>query len=128
VSVWPVFSVFAREGDLDSYKLAGIDVHTRRLAVVIANAREAEGQLECRRFGTTTSDLRHLWAWWQERAVQEVVRDRRPHTGSPCGWRSRGIALCLWRKRDPLAVPGAARPISGMPSGPSAAGSPEISF
>jgi transposase len=60
---------------MDPYNLAGIDVHKRMLAVVIANARATELQFECRRFGTTTSDLRHLLAWLQERAVQEVVME-----------------------------------------------------
>ena len=57
------------------YNLAGIDVHKRMLAVVVANARDAELQFECRRFGTTMSELRHLLAWLQERAVQEVVME-----------------------------------------------------
>ena len=30
------------------------------LAVVVANARDLELQFECRRFGTTVSELRHL--------------------------------------------------------------------
>jgi transposase len=60
---------------MDTYNLAGIDVHKRMLAVVIANARDTELQFECRRFGTTTSDLRHLLAWLEERAVQEVVME-----------------------------------------------------
>ncbi len=57
------------------YNLAGIDVHKRMLAVVVANARDTELQFECRRFGTTISELRHLLAWLQERAVQEVVME-----------------------------------------------------
>jgi transposase len=60
---------------MDQYNLAGIDVHKRMLAVVIANARDTELQFECRRFGTTTSELRHLLAWLEERAVQEVVME-----------------------------------------------------
>src|SRR5438874_6934279 len=57
------------------YNLAGIDVHKRMLAVVVTNARDTELQFECRRFGTTLSELRHLLAWLQERAVQEVVME-----------------------------------------------------
>jgi transposase len=57
------------------YNLAGIDVHKRMLAVVVKNARDTELQFECRRFGTTMSELRHLSAWLQERAVQEVVME-----------------------------------------------------
>lgn len=57
------------------YKLAGIDVHKRMLAVVVANAREAELQFECKRFGTTMGELRVLLAWLQERDVKEVVME-----------------------------------------------------
>lgn len=57
------------------YKLAGIDVHKRMLAVVVANARDTELQFECRRFGTTISELRVLLTWLQEQDVKEVVME-----------------------------------------------------
>jgi transposase len=57
------------------YILAGIDVHKKMLAVVVANAGDLELQFECRRFGTTVSELHHLSAWLQERAVREVVME-----------------------------------------------------
>jgi transposase len=57
------------------YNIAGIDVHKKMLAVVVANARETELQFECRRFGTTASELRHLSAWLEERAVQEAAME-----------------------------------------------------
>ena len=57
------------------YVLAGIDVHKKMLAVVVANAGDLELQFECRRFGTTVSELRHLSAWLQQRAVREVVME-----------------------------------------------------
>jgi hypothetical protein len=38
------------------YNIAGIDVHKRMLAVVIANAAATELEFECRRFGTTVSE------------------------------------------------------------------------
>jgi transposase len=57
------------------YNLAGIDVHKRMLAVVVANARETELQFECRRFGTTMSELHELLRWLQERDVKEVVME-----------------------------------------------------
>ena len=56
-----------------AYKIAGIDVHKKMLAVVVANARDTELKFECRRFGTTLSELSHLSAWLKERAVQEVA-------------------------------------------------------
>jgi transposase len=58
-----------------AYFVAGIDVHKKMLAVVVANAREAELRFECRRFGTTVSELRHLSAWLRDRAVQDAVME-----------------------------------------------------
>jgi transposase len=61
--------------DNTAYYVAGIDVHKRMLAVVVANARDRELQFEGRRFGTTISELQKLSTWLQERAVQEVVME-----------------------------------------------------
>jgi transposase len=58
-----------------AYYVAGIDVHKKMLAVVVANARDRELHFECRRFGTTVSELRNLSAWLKERAVEEVVME-----------------------------------------------------
>jgi transposase len=58
-----------------AYYVAGIDVHKKMLAVVIADARQTELHFECRRFGTTLSELRQLAAWLKERAVQEVAME-----------------------------------------------------
>ena len=58
-----------------AYYVAGIDVHKKMLAVVVANARDRELCFECRRFGTAVSELRKLSAWLRERAVQEVVME-----------------------------------------------------
>ena len=56
-----------------AYNVAGIDVHKKMLAVVIANARETELEFECRRFGTTVSELRRLSAWLKEHGVQDAA-------------------------------------------------------
>jgi transposase len=58
-----------------AYFIAGIDVHKKMLAVVVANARDTELRFECRRFGTTVSELRHLSAWLRDHAVQEAVME-----------------------------------------------------
>jgi transposase len=58
-----------------SYKVAGIDVHKRLLVAVVADAAEEELSFEGRRFGSTTSEVRHLAAWLRERGVQEVVME-----------------------------------------------------
>ena len=68
--------LLARKDAMESaYNIAGIDVHKKMLAVVIANARDTELQFECRKFGTTVSELRHLSAWLQERGVQEAAME-----------------------------------------------------
>jgi transposase len=58
-----------------AYYIAGIDVHKKMLAVVIANARDTELQFEGRRFGTTVSELRRLSVWLQEWSVQEAAME-----------------------------------------------------
>ena len=58
-----------------AYYVAGIDVHKKMLAVVIANARDRELRFECHRFGTTVNELQNLSTWLGERAVQEVVME-----------------------------------------------------
>src|SRR5579864_2309483 len=64
-----------RKGMEATYFVAGIDVHKKMLAVVVANARDTELQFVCQRFGATMSELRRLWSWLQEHAVQEVAME-----------------------------------------------------
>ena len=54
--------------------IAGIDVHKRVLMVVVLD-RGTATKLETRRFGTTTSELVHLQAWFKEQGVKEVVME-----------------------------------------------------
>jgi transposase len=59
-----------------SYRIAGIDVHKKMLAVVVANvAVEGEYQFERRRVGTSPSQLRSLAEWLAEREVEEAVME-----------------------------------------------------
>lgn len=58
------------------YRIAGIDVHKRMLAVVIADvASEGEYQFERRRVGTSPADLRALAEWLLAREVEEAVME-----------------------------------------------------
>jgi transposase len=57
------------------YNIAGIDVHKRMLAVVVANAQDRELEFECRKFGTTMSELRRLTDWLREQSVQEAAME-----------------------------------------------------
>src|SRR5437764_2106210 len=58
-----------------TYYVAGIDVNRTMLAVVVANVSERELRFECRRFGTTVSELQNLSAWLRAHTVQEVVME-----------------------------------------------------
>jgi transposase len=58
------------------YSIAGIDVHKRTLAVVVADVEVAgEYEFESRRWGTSPAQLRALAAWLVEQQVQEVVME-----------------------------------------------------
>ena len=58
-----------------AYKIAGIDVHKKMLAVAVGEVREGELSFEKRKFGATDSELGHLAAWLEERGVQEAVME-----------------------------------------------------
>jgi transposase len=59
-----------------AYAIAGIDVHKRMLAVVVADlAADGEGAFERRQFGSTPAQLRLLADWLSEYPVDEVVME-----------------------------------------------------
>jgi Transposase len=59
-----------------SYKIAGIDVHKKMLAVVVADVEiEGEYQFERRQFGSNPEHLQLLSEWLVERRVEEVVME-----------------------------------------------------
>ena len=59
-----------------SYRIAGIDVHKKMLAVVVADVEiESEFQFERRMFGSNPEQLRSLAAWLVEQEVEEVVME-----------------------------------------------------
>ena len=58
------------------YRIAGIDVHKRMLAVVIADvAVEGEYQFERRKVGTSPSEICRLAEWLVAEQVEEVVME-----------------------------------------------------
>jgi len=58
------------------YRIAGVDVHKRMLAVAVADVEvEGEWRFERRQFGTSPSQLRVLAEWFVEREVEEVVME-----------------------------------------------------
>src|SRR6202163_450358 len=59
-----------------SYKIAGIDVHKKMLAVVVTNVEiESEYQFERRMFGSNPEQLRSLATWLLEQEAEEVVME-----------------------------------------------------
>lgn len=59
-----------------AYRIAGIDVHKKRLAVVVSDVEvDGEYDFERRRVGTSPEQLRALAAWLAEREVEEVVME-----------------------------------------------------
>jgi transposase len=59
-----------------SYKITGIDVHKKMLAVVVSDVEvDGEYQFERRMFGSNPEQLRSLAAWLLEQEVQEVVME-----------------------------------------------------
>jgi len=58
------------------YRIAGIDVHKRMLAVVVADVAADGGyQFDRRTFGTAPEQLRQLAAWFLASGVDEVVME-----------------------------------------------------
>jgi len=59
-----------------AYRIAGVDVHKKMLAVVVADAEvEGEWRFERRLCGTSPSQLQALAEWLAERDVEEVVME-----------------------------------------------------
>src|ERR1700740_3508445 len=59
-----------------SYRIAGIDLHKKVLAVVASNVEiDGEHQFERRMFGGNPEQLRSLAAWLVEQEAEEVVME-----------------------------------------------------
>ena len=70
-----------------TYKVAGMDVHKRMLAVAITNAAaEGEFRFERRKFGTLASALQELAEWLAAEQVQEAVMESTAQYWKPV-WR-----------------------------------------
>jgi transposase len=58
------------------YRIAGVDVHKKMLAVAVADVEvEGEWRFERRQFGTSPSQLQELAEWFAARDVEEVVME-----------------------------------------------------
>jgi len=59
-----------------AYRIAGIDVHKKKLAVVVADLElGSETQFERRWYGSQPEPLRALAEWFIEQQVEEVVME-----------------------------------------------------
>src|SRR5439155_328591 len=59
-----------------SYRIAGIDVHKKVLAIVVSDVEiESEFQFERRMFGSNPEQLRALATWLLEQGAEEVVME-----------------------------------------------------
>src|SRR5437870_12362985 len=59
-----------------SYRIAGIDVHKKMLAVVVSDVEiESEYQFERRMFSSNPEQLRSLAAWLVEQKAEEIVME-----------------------------------------------------
>jgi hypothetical protein len=107
------------------YRIAGIDVHKKKLAVVVADVEvDDEYQFERRWYGSNPEQMQLLSEWLVEQQVEEAVMEstsqywqpvwgarndtgnRRVQTGK-VPERCRGP--CIWRKRCPIADGAGAR-------------------
>lgn len=71
-----------------SYRIAGIDVHKKMLAVVVTDvAAPSDWEWERRTFGTLDSELRALAGWLTEREVCEAVMESTAQYWMPV-WRA----------------------------------------
>jgi len=69
-----------------SYRIAGIDVHKKMLAVVVSDVEiDSEYQFERKKFSSNLEQLRSLAAWLLEQEAEEVVGASVP---SECSRRS----------------------------------------
>ena len=58
-----------------SYRIAGIDVHKRMLAVVLVDVAAGAWEFERERFGTSIDEVVRLREWLSERQVRQVVME-----------------------------------------------------
>ena len=120
------------------YRIAGIDVHKKMLAVVVADVEiDGDFHFDRQKVGTTPVDLRGLADWLIEQDVEEVVMESTAQYLA-AGVGSAGTALAppnavratvrrdsrarsISPKHNRIAGPGAARRTSPMRSGWSSA-------
>jgi len=93
------------------YKIAGIDVHKRMLAVVVSDVEvDGEYAFERRQFGSNPAQLRLLADWLLEQHVEEVVIAYASHCTSLGRCETFSINFSLFDNLTPLAFRGGLAP------------------
>jgi hypothetical protein len=93
------------------YKIAGIDVHKKVLAVVVSNVEIAdEYQFERRLFGSIPEQLQSLVKWLLEQEVEEIVIAYASHCTSLGRCETFSINCTLFDNLTPLAFLGGSDP------------------
>jgi len=106
------------------YRIAGIDVHKKKLAVVVADVEvEDEYQFERRWYGSNPEQLRVLSEWLIEQQVEEVVMESTAQYWKPvwgCVRVGKVQVGCpehyIWRRRCPIVGGAGARQTFEMPN------------
>jgi hypothetical protein len=100
-----------------SYRIAGIDVHKKMLAVVVADVEvEGEYQFERHLFGSNPDHLRLLANWLIEQQVEEVVMESTARPAKNEKVPARCQERSIWRRHNRIAGHAGARRISLMPN------------
>jgi hypothetical protein len=90
-----------------AYRIAGIDVHKRMLAVVVSDVEVvSELAFDRRQFGSTPAQLRVLADWLVEQQVEEVVIAYASHCTSLGRCETFSSAARLFDNLTPLAFSG----------------------
>jgi hypothetical protein len=94
-----------------SYRIAGIDVHKKMLAVVVSDVEvDGEFRFERRMFGSNPEQLRTLAAWFVEQEVEEVVIAYASHCTSLGRCETFSVSRTLFDNLTPLAFLGGSDP------------------
>jgi transposase len=115
------------------YRIAGIDVHKKKLAVVVSDVEvHGEHQFERCWFGANPERLRFLSQWLAEHQVEEVVMEStalywKPVWGAlerywqPICQKREGASatsgICIWRRHNRIVAHAVGRKTFAMQSG-----------
>ena len=115
-----------------AYRIAGIDVHEKKVAVVVADVEvEDEYRLERRWYGSNPEQLQRLAEWLSEQQVEEVVMESTAQYWKPVWgaleryWKpscekregaGRMSGTLHWRKPCPIVGGGGAKETFSMPN------------